>query len=187
MAMTDSALGSKDLDLGPCNIYLGSGINEMDMGGVQSFTLEFGDEKTDLTYAQHGTSPANKVVTATYCRFNFDMVAGTLERLAKVFPGTELVKNTNGDLISFSFSSNVGVRDSDVWAPARIVRTFGDAESTRPEDQVLFFRCAPTAQGSLSFDASTQRSINVAFECYTDTTHLDTRGRPKFFEIVGTT
>lgn len=178
-------LGNENLDLGPCNAYwdTATGGADIDLGGFDSLVWRFGHEKTDLTYAQYGTGPANRVVTASTCEIELGMAMATPERLAAVLQGADLVTDTAGEPIGFSFAGAIGERDDQIWKQMKIVKVEGSVESTDPMDEATVFRAAPTGSIEFTYDAASQRFARITFTCYRDPDQLDSQNRPQFFGI----
>ena len=92
MAETASFLGTPDLELGPCNIYVKQPITLdwddesgwTDLGLVENILWRRIASKTDLVAAQRGTRPADKVITAQQVQIEANLGQAFLERLELV-------------------------------------------------------------------------------------------------------
>jgi hypothetical protein len=185
--MSNSVFGGNYLDLGPCHLYYdtASGGANVFLGKTGSTTVKFSVSKTDLTSSQDGSEPADRVQTGDMCSVEATLAQPTLERLAKCIPGVSLNYDTDGvTVLGASFASDIGTRDSSIAKELKLVRISGGEDSTDPFDTVYFWLAAAVGSAELAFDAGTQRFVNVQWQCYKSTNHLDVNGRPTYWGIA---
>jgi hypothetical protein len=130
--------------------------------------------------SQTGTSAVDRVVTSSMCEIEMGLAQSTLERLAEVQQGFELV-SVGGSVVGFAFSPSIGERDSSITQEMTLTRITDGIASTDPLDIVTVFQCAPSGSAELTYDSSSQRFYTVSFKCYRSTTILSPTGKPMFF------
>jgi hypothetical protein len=183
--MANWVFGSDQLDFGPCNVYwdTATGGANLFLGGVDSVVIRASHEKTDLNYSQYGSTAADRGVTGTTMEVELGLTNATEERVKAMIQGIHIVKDGSNNITNVTFAVPLGQRDSDIWKQVKIVRVYGGAESTAPQDTLRIWRAAPSGSIERTFDAASQSIIKVTLTCYADPNHLDALGRPTFWGI----
>lgn len=159
------------LEVGPANVYLFNPISSDDeilgfMGEDMAITIA--TEAVDLTGAQRGNVPLDKVIIGGFFRIVIPFKEITLENFALGIPNS-LRFTTGGEKVEFV--PRVGLSMRSLARKLTIIKIIGGVESTLPEDTFVIPLAAPVdAEVSFPFSPTEQRIINATFEAFTDET-----------------
>lgn len=184
MPDTQHAFGSSLLEFGPCNLYwdTATGGEEIDLGGFDSVKVTMGTKKIELKEAQAGDRAADRAVSSQTVQISAGLSRATAERLAEIFQGFHLEKNSADEVTRIWLSDRMAQRDSDIVKQMTLKVIRAGEESTEPLDIIDFWKVAPMTESTeLVFDAATQRFFGVVFEIYKDDDHVDDEGKSTYF------
>ena len=190
MSSTSSILGFPLDNMGPGQFYLGttngSPINDSTyVGGCQNISVNFGVTKSDVTYAEYGTAPANKIVTGDACSVTLTIAQPILERIHKFVQGFN-VQYTSGSPTGFSFGGgSLGQGDTQVRQEATLVLLQANG-LTSNFDRLIFPLVAPETMVELPYDNESQRTYEVTFTAYKSDNH-QVSGEAQYFYSPGMT
>lgn len=184
MANTQHAFGSSLLEFGPCNLYWDTetGGDNLSLGGFDQVKVTMGTKKIELKEAQAGDRPADRAVSSQTVQITCGLSRATAERLAEIFQGFHLEKDTADVVTRIWLSDRMAQRDSSIVKQMTLKVIRAGAESTDPLDIIDFWKVAPMTESvELTFDAATQRFFGVVFECYKDDVQVDDEGKSTYF------
>lgn len=167
-------VNSQYLELGPANVYIQEGGVDVNVGYLAE-GLEYHASTTvaELTGAQAGASPLDKVVTGGRVWIVVPFKEITLENIARAFPNcTITVGKTRVD-----FLNRVGLSLRSLAKKLTIKKIVGGVESTNKADHFIIPEASPAdTELNIPFSPTTQRVINATFEAWPD----DATGRWSF-------
>lgn len=182
MSSTAWAGGQGAPDFGPCSIYwdTATGGENVRIYGL-SVSLKTTIKKVDLFEMHKGDVPANRGVSGTQMTLEMEVTRADLETMQLLVQGFRLNPTTGGSYNGYSQGDALGELDSDILKQVTLVKIKGQGESLSPKERFQIWKVAPTADFDMKFDASSQRTVKLMFQCYSDDTKLDGAGRPTFY------
>jgi hypothetical protein len=160
-----------NLELGPANVFLRDPISGDDlilgfMGEDMAITIS--TEAADLTGAQRGNVPLDKVVIGGFFRITIPFKEITLENFQRAIPNAEIF-TTGGTKVEFR--PRVGLSLRSIATRMTIIKIIGGIQSTLTEDTFIIpLAAAADAEVSFPFSPTEQRVILANFEAFTDET-----------------
>lgn len=169
--MANNPMGTDFIE-GPLGV-VSLNFNNVDLGKtLEEANLEFIEDIKDIFYAQDGTQPADKIPTGQAYQVTVKLAQQTWARLKELMRGVTVVGH----------SAKLGVdlyrSGKDNFAKVLIV-TRVDSEgtgSTVPEYKLTFYKAMPIVTQFAIFGPDTQRSVDVTFYCFRDSTHSNAFG-----------
>ena len=166
-----TGLNSQYLELGPANVYIEESGQDVNIGYLAE-GLEYHATVTaaELTGAQKGTSPLDKIITGGRVWIVVPFKEITLTNLARAFPGCVLT----ADKTRVDFKNRVGLSMRSLAKKMTIKKIIGGVESALKSDQIIIPEASPAdTELNIPFGPTAQRVITATFEAWPD----DTTGR----------
>lgn len=183
--LNDSLLGRSILDVGPASLIYDTvtGGDSLDLGETDQSSLKLETAYGDLLTSQNGTLAKDQFVSGQRAVLAIGMAEATLDKLELVLPGLEVIRDTDGNPLYYSWASVIGQRASSKEKQLTLLAWVDGIVSDDPLDITDFWRASPvTSEIESIFNADGQRFFKVMFICQKDTTQLDSLGRPTFFK-----
>lgn len=157
------------LEVGPANVFLRNPttLDDEILGFMgEDMALTISTEAVELTGAQRGTVPLDKVITGGFFRVTIPFKEITLENFQLGIPNSEIF-TTGGTKVEFR--PRVGQSLRALARRMTIIKIIGGVQSTLAEDTFIIPLASPVdAEVSFPFSPTEQRIINATFEAFTD-------------------
>lgn len=158
------------LEMGPANIYYGSGA--VHLGFCANVKLKLDRKFKEMTGGQYGDMPVDHRLQGINGMIYADLQQITLEMLQRALAGAvqTFVDDTDPTKRRLEFQANVG---SSLRAAAQkiLVKPIdGGSETTNKERWVAADICVPTSAIELPYTASDQQKISTEWFAYADPT-----------------
>ena len=160
---------STKLEVGPCNVYLYEGAQDVDLGYMgDALVVAMSTEAVPLTGAQKGTVPLDKVVTGGSFRVTVPFKEIKPKNFSRAFPNAVFV-GTEGAVERVDFKPRVGLSLRAQAKKLTLKKIIGGVESTSKSDHIVIpLASAVDAEVSVTFSPTEQRVINATFEAWPD-------------------
>jgi hypothetical protein len=161
-------LDATKLEIGPANVYLEEDGADVLLGYMgDDLTLHMTTTAAELTGAQTGTVPQNKIITGGSFRVTVPLKEISLENFARAFPNSTLT----GDKTRVDFLPRVGLSLRDLAKKMTIKKIIGGVESASKADILIIPEASPVdAEITFTYSPTAQRIINATFEAWPDET-----------------
>lgn len=157
----------KNLELGPCVIYLEEDGQDVDTGYLGTVTVEPSSSASPLTASRKGTSAIDKILTGGDFNIKIEFKEMSLANYARAYPHAVLTQDGG----RVDFVNRVGLSLRSLAKKLTLKKLVGEVESTDPRDWLIVPEASPV-EGNLSvvYDASTQRVLAATFQAWPDDT-----------------
>ena len=155
------------LDLGPCQVLLGTAGAEADIGKTQGgVRVAFSEDIVDLMSDQYGSQPEDQMITGHTATVVTALADYSVDNLA-IALNQDMLEYAPSEK-GFKGSSLVGTKLSTKGQSLLLKKYVDGAVSSNENDWVRFPVAAPTGAFELTFDGATQRVIEITFQAFPD-------------------
>jgi hypothetical protein len=159
-------MSAADMELGPCQVE----FNSIDLGGTKGVTVTWKTPAADLLRDQFGTEFYDKVITGQSCTVKMGLVDITMHNLAVALNQTARAGSGKNAIAGTNL---VGTKMSTLAHVLTLKKYVAGVPSTDEDDWLTFKKAFALSDSlALSFDANTQRVIELEFLAMQDTQGL---------------
>lgn len=137
------------------------------LGETQNVSLSDAQQFSPITFIQQGQSPVNQIETGYDAKLTVALAQNSLERLTQIFDHIRASRDAATGIIEGMYRKlSIGSAHSDYWSRLTLVKIKGGADSTDPTESVTFLRCAPMSNMNVTYDSTSQRTLEAVFQLY---------------------
>lgn len=162
-----------NLELGPCVVELGTSGSEVDlgftMGGVK---ITVATDVAEVVTDQLGKVIMKQIVVGRNAQIVIPFAETSLSLMSKIIPLASLITDAT-TATKQAVVLNVPVGSDLIASNAQslvLTKAIGDVKSTNNNDRFQFFKASPSGKIEVEFSISKQRTWNVEFNAYPDST-----------------
>jgi hypothetical protein len=130
---------------------------------LKDLTLSLGEEFSEITWDQAGTSPQNKVLTGQSLELTAMITGATLTQMALTIPGF-VTQPTGAD--GAGIISQVGYNQVDNALPIEIKKVTGDVETTDEGEMLILPVSGIEANPTWTMNGKDQKAYECKFTIY---------------------
>lgn len=154
------------LDLGPCRVYFGVALAEVDLGKTQGgVRTTFAEDAADLMSDQFGTQPEDQVITGQSAEIVVPMADYDLDNFALALNQAVLTLGADSGIAGTVL---VGTKRTTKAGSLLLKKYVDGAISADTQNWIRFPVAAPMGNVEVAFDGSTQRIIEATFKAFPD-------------------